>query len=82
MNDPPRDTKFVDNMVFDEVVHISELNLLEWCSFCPLLKVISYCKDEPMTFYLGGLISPVTSIPLALNGHAMTVGWSSSGVGV
>ena len=50
VNDPPGDTKSVDDM-FDEVDHISGFNFSEWCSFRPLWEVIGYRKDEPMTFH-------------------------------
>jgi len=33
MDDTPGDTKLVDDMVFDEVDHISGLNFNEWYNF-------------------------------------------------
>jgi len=36
MNDPPGDTKSVDDMVFDEVNNIGGFNFSERYSFCPL----------------------------------------------
>jgi len=35
MDDPPGDTKSMDDMVFDEVDHIGGFNFSEWCGFRP-----------------------------------------------
>jgi len=33
VNDPPEDTKLMDDVIFDEVDHISCFNFNEWCNF-------------------------------------------------
>jgi len=48
---PPADTKSVDDLVFDEVDHINDLNFSKQCNFCSFWEVIGYHKDKPMTFY-------------------------------
>ena len=42
MDDPSRDTKSMDDMVFDEVNNISRFNFSKRYN-------VSYRKDEPMT---------------------------------
>ena len=36
MDDPPGDTKSMDDMVFDEINHIRGFDFNQWYSFCPL----------------------------------------------
>jgi len=36
MDDPPRDTKLMDNMVFDEINYVRSFNFYQWYSFCLL----------------------------------------------
>jgi len=50
MDDPPGDTKSMDDMVFNEVNTVGSLNFSEWYSFRPFRKVISYSKNKLMTF--------------------------------
>ena len=49
MDDPPGDTKSVDDMVFDEVNNIAGYNFGERYSFTLFWEVIGYREDEPMT---------------------------------
>jgi len=50
VDDPSGDTKSVDDMIFDEVDYVGGFNFSERDSLCPLREVISYQKDELMTF--------------------------------
>ena len=43
MDDPPRDTKSMDDMVFDKINHVGSFNFHKWYTLYPLLEVISYC---------------------------------------
>ena len=36
MDDPPRDTKSMDDMVFDKINHVKSFNFHQWYSLCPL----------------------------------------------
>ena len=45
VNDPPGNTKSVNDMVFDEIDHISYFNLYEQCNFRLFWEVIDYRKD-------------------------------------
>jgi len=46
VNDYPRNTKSMDDMVFNEVNNITCFNFSERYNFCPLQKVIGYSKDQ------------------------------------
>ena len=50
MDDPSGTTESIYDMVFDEVNGIASFNFGERHNFRPLGEVISYPKDEPMTF--------------------------------
>jgi len=50
MDDPSEDTKSVDKMMSDEINHVGGFNFNKRNNFYPLWEVISYRKDEPMTF--------------------------------
>ena len=46
MDDPPRDTKPMDDMMFDEINHVRSFDFNQWYSFRPPWKVIGYCQDK------------------------------------
>ena len=50
MDDPPGDTKSIDDMVFDEVDYVNSLNFDERYHFRLLRKVVGNFKDVPMSF--------------------------------
>jgi len=43
MNNPPGDTKPMNDMVFDKVDHVGSFNFNKWYNLCPLWEIISYC---------------------------------------
>jgi len=49
MDDPSRNTKSLDDMVFDKVNKFGSFNFDEQYSFYPLGEVIGYYKYELMT---------------------------------
>jgi len=48
MDDPPGDTKSMDDMVSDEINNIGSFNFSKWYSFRPFREVIGYSENEPM----------------------------------
>ena len=36
VDDPPRDTKSMDDMVFDEINHVRGFDFSQWYGLCPL----------------------------------------------
>ena len=50
MDDLPRDTESMDDMVFDEINHVGSFDFNQWYGFCPLWKVIGYRQDKPVSF--------------------------------
>jgi len=49
MDNPPENTKSINDMVFDEVNYATGFNFCERYDFRTLWEVINYCKDESMT---------------------------------
>ena len=79
MGDPPGDTKSMYDVVVEEVNNVGSFNFSERHDFYPLGKVISYSKDKLMTFHRWRTDGSYNIDLHALNGHEVTVGWSSSG---
>jgi len=43
INNPPWDTKPMNDMAFDKVDYVGSLNFNKWYSLCLLREIIGYC---------------------------------------